>query len=61
MHCDKMQNYFGKVIREDVGNKDGMKREIWAVHKHMIRDDTESLMKTMIFALSQMIHSWCKF
>ena len=58
--CDKMQNYFGTAIRENVGNKDGMKKAVWAIYKHVIRNDNESLEKQHDFCPKSK-DTWCKF
>ena len=40
---DKMQNYFGEAIRNNVGNIESMENDIWAIFKHIIRDNSQSL------------------
>ena len=37
---DQMQNYYGKAIRNNSGNLEGMKESIKAVQCHMIVDET---------------------
>ena len=43
--CDKAQNCFGTAIRENIGYKDGVKKAVWAIYKHMIKNDNEGLEK----------------
>lgn len=57
---DKMQNFFGQAIRNNSGFKERMKTDIFAILKHMVKDD-----KT---PLDQQHHncpkdssSWCKY
>ena len=40
---DKMQNHFEEAIRKNSGNLEAMRRAVWAVLKHMVRNDTETL------------------
>ena len=40
---DKMQNYFGEAIRNNVGNIESKENDIWAIFKHMIQDSSQSL------------------
>jgi len=35
---DKMQNFYGQCIRNNVGNKEGMVNDIWAIFKHMMNN-----------------------
>ena len=35
-----MQNYFREAIRNNVGNIELMENDIWAIVKHMIRDNS---------------------
>ena len=37
---DKMQNYFREAIRNNVGNIELMENDVWAIFKHMIRDNS---------------------
>ena len=54
--CDKIQNYFGTAIRENVGNKDGMKKAVWTIYKHVTRNDNESLEKQQDFCPKSKTH-----
>ena len=38
-----MQNYFGEAIRNNVGNIESMENDIWAIFKHIIRDNSQPL------------------
>ena len=40
---DKIQNHYGLAIRGNFGDLDGMVSNIWAVYKHNIKNDEESL------------------
>ena len=40
---DKMQNYFRKAIRNNVGNIESMENDIWEIFKRMISDNSQSL------------------
>ena len=40
---DKMQNYYGKSIRGNKGDLEGMKKSISAIQHHMIQSDKKSL------------------
>ena len=57
---DRFQNYFGMAIRSNTGDQDGMLRSIWAVFKHLIRNDDETL-ESQHFCCSNFSGSWCKF
>ena len=57
---DRMQNYYGSAIRNSTGNKDAMKKAIWAIYNHMIRNEKESLEKQHGFCPRGQ-QSWCKF
>ena len=58
--CDKMQNHYGSAIRNNSNDKDGMHNAIWAIFKHMIRSDGESL-KQQHYYCPQTKDTWCKF
>jgi len=57
---DKMQNYYGIAIRENSGDLDGMKRSIWAIYHHMIREESKSLEEQHKYCPKE-ADSWCKF
>lgn len=38
---DKLQDYYGKAIRENTGNIDSMQRAVWATYFHKISTDKE--------------------
>ena len=40
---DKIQNYYGKAIRSNKGDLQGMKKSISAIFNHIIRDDNKPL------------------
>ena len=40
---DKIQNYYGEAIRNNANDLDGMVNAIWAIYKHIIVDDSQSL------------------
>ena len=40
---DKMQNHFGEAVRKNSGNLEAMRQDVWAVLKHMVQNDTETL------------------
>ena len=37
---NKIQNYYGQAIRGNIGDKEGMKKEIWAIFEHCVRDES---------------------
>ena len=43
---DRIQNYFGEAIRNNVGDIDRMESAIWAIFYHMIKDDTNAIRRT---------------
>jgi len=57
---DKMQNFYGQCIRNNVGNKEGMVNDIWAIFKHMIIDETKTL-EEQHSNCPKDENSWCKF
>ena len=57
---DKMQNYYGKAIRDNKGDLEGMKRSISAIFKHMIRDESLPL-ESQHSMCPQNKNTWCKF
>ena len=40
---DKIQNYYVEAIRNHANDLDGMVNAIWAIYKHIIVDDSQSL------------------
>ena len=58
--CDKMQNYYGQAIRNNSGNKDEMVKAIWAILKHMVRNDSETL-DQQHSCCPKSSTTWCKF
>ena len=55
---DKMQNNFGEAIRNNIGNRDNMDNAIWAIFKHRLRNDVESLEKQHDLCPR---NGWCTF
>ena len=55
---DQMQNYFGEAIRNNVGDLEGMRKAIWAIFHHMIKNDNETLEEQHRFCPKD---GWCKF
>ena len=55
---DKMQNNFGEPIRNNIGNRDNMDNAIWAIFKHRLRNDVESLEKQHDLCPR---NGWCTF
>ena len=53
---DKMQNYFGEAIRNNVRNIELIKNDTWAISKHMIRYNSQSLDEKNSMCLK---YSWC--
>ena len=40
---NKTQNYFGEAVRNNVEHIESMENDIWAIFKHMIPDNSQSL------------------
>ena len=40
---DKLQNYYGPAIRNNIGNLTEIENSIWAIYYHSIRGENESL------------------
>ena len=40
---DNMQNHFREAILKNSGNLEAIRQDVWAVLKHMVRNDTEIL------------------
>ncbi|XP_028405772.1 uncharacterized protein LOC114528348 [Dendronephthya gigantea] len=57
---DKMQNYYGKAIRENKGNLQEMKRSIKAIQHHIIRDDSKPLQEQHHYC-PRSRDTWCKY
>ena len=57
---DKMQNYYGKAIRGNKGDLEGMKKSIKAIQHHMIKNDKESLKKQHEYC-PKSADTWCKY
>ena len=58
--CDKMQNHYGTAIRSHSNDPDGMYESIWAIFKHMIKCDSESLEEQHRYC-PKIQSTWCKF
>ena len=52
---DKMQNYYGKAIRGNKGNLEGMKASIKAIQHHMVKNDKLTLKNP------KSADTWCKY
>ena len=57
---DKMQNFYGQAIRNNVGEIEQMRNDIWAIFNHMIKDDEKTLAEQHSLCPTG-ITSWCKF
>ena len=57
---DRMQNFFGQAIRNNSGLKESMKKDILAILKHMVKDDTLYLDQQHENCPKDS-SSWCKF
>ena len=57
---DKMQNYYGKAIRENKGNLKGMQKSISAIKNHMIKSEKLSL-KKQHEDCPKLTDTWCKY
>ena len=55
---DKLQNYFGEVIRNKTNNTDSMENDIWAILKHTVKEDSLSLDLQHAKCPRS---SWCKY
>lgn len=56
----KMQNYYGKAIRENKGDLEGMKKSIKAIQHHMVKNDKKSLEEQHQYC-PQSADTWCKY
>jgi hypothetical protein len=57
---DKRQNYYGKAIRGNKGNLEGMKSSIKAIQHHMIRNENLTLDKQHQYC-PRSPDTWCKY
>ena len=57
---DKMQNFYGQCMRNNVGHKEQMNNDIWAIFKHMIIEDDNSLEEQHSF-YPRGEDLWCKY
>ena len=57
---DKMQSFYGQTIRNNVGEIEQMRNDIWAIFNHMIKDDEKTLAEQHSLCPTG-ITSWCKF
>ena len=57
---DRIQNYFGQAIRNNADDLENMKKSIWAIFNHIIKDDTKS-MEEQHCDCPQTADTWCKF
>ena len=57
---DKMQNYYGKAIRENKGDLKGMQTSISAILNHMVKSEKVSL-KQQHKHCPKTKNTWCKF
>ena len=59
IEIDKMQNYFGETIRNNVGNIESKENDVWAaIFKHMIQDISQSLDEQPSLCPKD---SWCTY
>ena len=57
---DKTLNYYGKAIRGNKGDLEGMKKSIKAIQHHKIKNDKESLKKQHEYC-PKSADTWCKY
>ncbi|XP_065062199.1 LOW QUALITY PROTEIN: uncharacterized protein LOC135689025 [Rhopilema esculentum] len=57
---DKIQGYYGKAIRSNKNNLEGMHRAVWAIFCHTIANSNESLEQQHRYC-PQASDTWCKF
>ena len=57
---DKMQNYYGLAIRNNIGNQLEMKRSIKAIYHHLIKSEKLSSFEQHQYCPKERT-SWCKF
>ena len=58
--CDKMQNYFGEAIKNNVGDVEAMRNAVWAIYYHMIKGDSTSLDELHTYCPKTQ-DSWCLY
>ena len=58
---DKMQNFYGQAIRNNIGDKAGMINDVWAIFKHIITDDLKTLDEQHSNCPKDPDSSWCKY
>ena len=57
---DKMQNYYGLAIRNNIDNQLEMKRSIKAIHHHLIKSENLSSFEEHQYCPKER-NSWCEF
>ena len=57
---DKIQNYYGQAIRNNVGDLEMMRNDIWAIYKHMIENNDIPLSEQHNKCPKD-VNSWCKY
>ena len=57
---DSIQNYYGKAIRANKGNLNGMDNDIFAIYDHMIRDDEKPII-VQHSRCPKGKSTWCKY
>ena len=57
---DKMQNFYGQAIHNNVGEIEQMRNDIWAIFNHMMNDNEKTLEEQHSLCPTG-ITSWCKF
>ena len=55
---DDIQKYYGQAIRGNVGDKEGMRKAIWAIYNHCICDENQSLDEQHSFCPKD---GWCRY
>ena len=56
---DKIQNFYGQAIRNNCGDLEGMKNDIWAIYGHMISD--ECPLEEQHSRCPKEKNTWCKY
>jgi len=57
---NKIQNFYGQSIRNNINDLEGMTQSIWAIYKHMIVDSGKSLEEQHSLC-PKSEDTWCKF
>ena len=57
---DKIQNYYGQAIRNNVGDLEMMRNDIWAIYKHMI-ENNDIPSSEQHNKCPKGVNSWCKY